>query len=406
MLLTTDIKDLNISGNELKKYLQKKNILYLLYKYGSLSGPVICSHIGVSLPTVLSLLNELVELKLVEVRGVGVSSGGRKPTMFGLCDNSMYVIACELGRYKGKITIYNGNNQHVTPIVYFDATIDDTDLVDKIYRSAGDLISKYKIEADKIYGMGLTMPGLIDEVRGINFTIENKAYRNVKERLEKKFKMLVYVNNDARMQAYGEYVFGAAKGFNNAIIVNWSWGIGLGMILDGKLYNGSTGFAGELSHIKVVEGGDLCICGKSGCLETVASANVLIKNAVKGIESGKVSQLTKKFKDQINSLHPENIIEAAKSGDEFSISLLNQIGLALGKGLSFIIQLLNPDIIVIEGPISAAKQYVLVPIQQSLNKHCLEQIYSSTKIVMSEDWEQSGLMGITAMIFKKIFFVV
>ena len=150
MLLTTDIKDLNISGNELKKYLQKKNILHLLYKYGSLSGPVICTRIGVSLPTALSLLNELVDSKLVEVRGAGVSSGGRKPTMFGLRKNSMFVIACELGRYKGKITIYNGNNQHVTPIVYFEATIDDADLADKIYQNATELISTYKIESDKI----------------------------------------------------------------------------------------------------------------------------------------------------------------------------------------------------------------------------------------------------------------
>ncbi len=403
MLLTTDIKDLNISGNELKKYLQKKNILHLLYKYGSLSGPVICNRIGVSLPTALSLLNELVDLKLVEVRGAGVSSGGRKPTMFGLRKNSMFVIACELGRYMGKITIYNGNNQHVTPIVYFEATINDTDLADKIYQNASELIAKHNVDEDKIYGVGLTMPGLVDEVKGINFTIENKEYRNVKERLEEKFDQLVYVNNDARMQAYGEYVFGAAKGFNNAVIVNWSWGIGVGMILDGKLYNGSTGFAGELSHIKVVEEGDLCICGKSGCLETVASANVLIKNAVNGIKTGKVSQLTEKFKDQIDALHSENIIEAAKSGDEFSISLLTQIGLALGKGLSFTIQLLNPNIIVLGGPISAANQYVLIPIQQSLNKYCLEQIYSNTKIAVSKDWEQSGLLGITAMIFQKIF---
>jgi len=153
MLLTTDIKDLNISGNELKKYLQKKNILHLLYKYGSLSGPVICNRIGVSLPTALSLLNELVDLRLVEIRGTGVSSGGRKPTMFGLRKNSMFVIACELGRYQGKITIYNGNNQHVTPIVYFDATINDTDLVDKIYQNATDLVTQHGIEDDKIYGV-------------------------------------------------------------------------------------------------------------------------------------------------------------------------------------------------------------------------------------------------------------
>ncbi len=403
MLLTTGINDLNISGNELKKYQQRKSILHLLYKHGSLSGPVICNRIGVSLPTALSLLNELVGLKLVEVRGAGVSSGGRKPTMFGLRKNSMFVIACELGRYKGKITIYNGNNQNVTPIVYFKTSIDDFELVDKIYENASELISKYNIEEDKIYGVGLTMPGLIDEVKGINFTIENKEYRNVKERLEEKFNTLVYVNNDARMQAYGEYIFGAAREFKNALIVNWSWGIGVGMILDGKLYNGSTGFAGELSHIKVVEDGELCICGKSGCLETIASANVLIRKAVEGINAGKISQLTKKFKNKTDELEAENIIDAAKSGDEFSISLLNQVGLALGKGLSFTIQLLNPNIIVLGGPMSAAKQYVLIPIQQSLNKYCLELIYSNTKIVVSKNWEQSGLLGITAMIFQKIF---
>lgn len=404
MVLSADKKKGGkLAGGELKKFRQKKMILNLLYKHGELSGAEVRSGIGVSLPTALATLNELIEQNLVEIRGVGTSNGGRKPTLFGLRKDSVFVIACELGRYSGKITLYNGNNQHVTPIVHFDATIDDDDLADKIYQTAAGLIEKHHIDEEKIYGIGLTMPGLIDEVNGINFTIKNKEYRNIKERLENKFGGLVYVNNDARMQAYGEFIFGAAKGYNNAVIVNWSWGIGVGMIIEGKLYNGSTGFAGELSHIKVVEDGDLCICGKSGCLETVASANVLLKKAVEGIKTGKVSQLTEKFKHQISSLKPENIIEAAKSGDEFSISLLHQIGLALGKGLSFTIQLLNPSIIVLGGPISTASQYVLVPIQQSLNKFCLEQIYSNTRIAVSEDWEQSGLLGVTAMMFQKIF---
>ena len=106
------------------------------------------------------------------------------------------------------------------------------------------------------------MPGLVDEVRGINYTIKNLKYNNVKERLENRFDKFVYVNNDARMQAYGEYIFGKAKGHSNAVIINWDLGIGMGMILNKKLYNGSTGFAGELSHTKFVDEGELCICGK------------------------------------------------------------------------------------------------------------------------------------------------
>jgi len=98
-----------------------------------------------------------------------------------------------------------------------------------------------------------------------------------------------------------------------------------------------------------------------------------------------------------------NIINATKQGDEFSINLLNNVGLALGKALSNTIQLLNPDIIVLGGVVSGANQYVLTPIQQSINQYCLEQISGNTKIVISENWEQSGLLGVTAMLFQKLF---
>lgn len=392
-----------LAGNELKKYRQKKKILQLLYSHENLSGPVISKRLGVSLPTVLSVLKELTESEFVEIKGAGKSSGGRKPTLFGLSDDSLFVVACELGRYSGKITVYNPHNKQITPVVTFETSIDDDELTDKIYENAQKLIKENTINADRILGVGLTMPGLIDEEKGINYTIKKPAFRNVGERLEKKFGKLVYVNNDARMQAYGEYIFGAAKGHHNAIVVNWSWGVGLGMIMGGKLYNGASGFAGEFSHIQLVENGNLCICGKRGCLETVTSAYVLLREAAKGITENKVSQLTENFKNNTDNLKPEDVINAAKSGDEFSIQLLHQLGLSLGKGLSITIQLVNPDIIVLGGPISAANQFVLNPIQQSLNKYCLEQIVANTQIVISDIWGQSGLLGITAMLFKKLF---
>lgn len=403
MKLIGDIAKSKLSGNGLKKHRQKKEILHLLYKHDTLSGPEMSKRIGVSLPTALSLLNELNELKFVEVRGAGESCGGRKPTMFGLSNNSIYVVACEIERYQGKINIYNSHNESVTPLRYFETSIDDDQLVEKIYKNAREMVTENSIDEDRILGVGVTMPGLIDEEKGINHTIKNRKYRNVKERLEEKFDTLVYVNNDARMQSYGEYIFGEARNHNNAIVVTWSWGVGLGIIVNGNLYNGSTGFAGELSHIQVVEDGDLCICGKRGCLETVTSAYVLLNEATKGIEENRVSQLTEIFRGRTKDLKPDDIINAARSGDEFSIQLLHKLGLSLGKGLSVTIQLLNPDIIVLGGPISAANQFVLTPIQQSLNQFCLEQIYTNTKIVISDIWEQSGLLGVTAMLYQMIF---
>ncbi|MEN8118263.1 MAG: ROK family protein, partial [Bacteroidota bacterium] len=253
------------------------------------------------------------------------------------------------------------------------------------------------------FGVGLAMPGLVDATKGINYTIKNKEFQNIKQRLEAKFNKLVYVNNDARMQAYGEFIFDAAKGSKDAIIINWNWGLGMGLILNGKLYNGSTGFAGELSHTKFVDDGELCICGKRGCLETVTSAYVLLNKAKEAIKKGIVSQLTNKFKNNIEDLQTDDILKAAKSGDEFSISLLNKVGLALGKALSNTIQLLNPEIIVIGGVVSGASQYILTPIQQAINQFSLEQISGNTKIVISENWKETGLLGVTAMLFQMLF---
>lgn len=403
MILLADTIKGELTGTQLKKYQQKKKILNLLYRNDTLSGPIIGKRIGVSLPTAISLLNELTDLNYVEQRGTGESRGGRKPTLFGLSDNSIYILACEIERYRAKLIVYNSHNKPVTPLVKFDTSIDDDQLTDKIFQHARQLIDENNIDEERLLGIGITLPGLIDEEKGINYTIKNKAFQNVKQRLEEKFEKLVYVNNDARMQAYGEYVFGAAKGHKNAMVVTWSYGVGLGLIVDGKLYNGAYGFAGELSHIQLVEDGKLCICGKRGCLETVASAYVLVREAKKGIEENKISQLTRQFKNRLDELKPEDVINAAKAGDEFSIHLLHQIGLALGKGLSITLQLLNPDIIVLGGPVSAANQFVLTSIQQSLNKYCLEQIYSNTKIVVSDIWEQSGLLGVTAMMYQKIF---
>ncbi len=403
MILIENIKDIKLSGNELKNYRRKKKMLNLLYQKNILSATSIGKSIGVSLPTAISLLKDLSDHNFVESRGTGMSRGGRKPMMFGLKNDSIFVVACELGRFKGKIGIYDSHNQLLAPLKIFESGLDDEKLVDKIYNETQALIRENKLSQERIFGVGLAMPGLINEQEGINYTIKNKAFQNVKERLEEKFHRLVYINNDARMQAYGEFVFGKAKGHANAMIINWNWGLGLGMILDGKLYNGATGFSGEFSHTKFVEDGELCICGKRGCLETVTSVYVLVKLAKEAVEKGTVSQLTGRFKGKADELKVEDIVVAAKQGDEFSIQLLNNVGLALGKALSNTIQLLNPDMIVLGGVVSEANQYVLTPIQQSINQYCLEQISGNTKIVISEIWEQSGLLGVTAMLFQKLF---
>lgn len=399
----TKYKRHTLSASEIKKLKQKKALLRELYNSDSKSAPELSKRIGISLPTTLILLQDLITSGMVRNMGTGSSTGGRKPSLYGLSDGAMYVIACDMGRYEAKLSVFNMKNQRITPLISIETHIDDDALVRKIHQAATELLHEFQIPEDKICGIAVDMPGLVDSVSGINYTIKNHQNQNIKSRLEKEFGTYVYVDNDARMQAYGEYLFGKARERKNAVVVNWSWGIGLGMILGGRLYGGHTGFAGELSHIQIAEEGDLCICGKRGCLETVASANTILRLARNGIKGGNVSQLTAQFLDKPEILIPENVIAAARAGDEFSITILNKVGLALGKGLAVLIQLVNPEIIVLGGLISKANQYVMTPIQQALNRYCLEKIANNTTIVTSEIYEQAGLLGSAAMVYENLF---
>jgi len=393
----------NISTTDLNKIRQKKKILSLLHTNGHTSATELAKLLKISLPTCIVLLNDLIATGYLKNIGVGESSGGRKPSLYGLSEGVFYVIACDFARYSANMAISDCYNNFVTPVIKIDTNIDDPHLVDKLYESAKKLMTDHDISEAKVFGLGVDMPGLISSKAGMNYTIKDKKRQNIRRDLKLKFNKLVYIDNDARMHAYGEFHFGAAKNYNDAIIIHWSWGLGLGIFVNGQLYSGKNGFAGEFSHIPMVENGELCICGKRGCLETIASSNTIMKRVAQGFEEKVISSLISQFKDHPEKVTPEDVILAARMGDEFCITILNEIGTAMGKGLSYIIQLLNPDLIVLSGPLSKAKQYILSPIQQSLNRLCLEKISESTPILISDMGDQSALLGTSEMIFQKVF---
>jgi predicted NBD/HSP70 family sugar kinase len=393
----------NITTTDLNKIRQKKKILSQLHTNGYTSATELAKLLKISLPTCIVLLNDLITSGYLKNIGVGESSGGRKPSLYGLSEDVLYVIACDFARYSANMAIFDCYNEFVTPVIQIDTNIDDPKLADKLFEAAKKLMADHDISETKVLGLGVDMPGLINSKSGINYTIKDKKHQNVGRDLKLKFNKPVYIDNDARMHAHGEFHFGVAKTFKDAIIIHWSWGLGLGIFVNGQLYSGKNGFAGEFSHIPMVDNGELCICGKRGCLETIASSNTIMKRVAQGFEDKVVSSLINQFSTHPEKVTPEDVILAARMGDEFCIAILNEIGTAMGKGLSYIIQLLNPEVIVLSGPLSKAKQYVLSPIQQSLNRLCLEKISESTPILISEMGDQSALLGTSEMIFQKVF---
>lgn len=393
----------NISTSGMNKIRQKKKLLSLLHANGHTSVTELAKSLKISLPTCTVLLNDLIASGYLKNIGIGESSGGRKPALYGLAEDLFYVIACDFDHHSANMAIFDCYNKFVTPISHIESSIDDPQLTDKLYMAALKLMKDQRIPESKIVGLGVDMPGLINSKAGINYTIKDKKRQNIRRDLSLRFNTLVHIDNDAKMHALGEFHFGAAKNFKDAIIIHWSWGLGLGIFINGQLYSGKNGFAGEFSHIPMIENGELCTCGKSGCLQTTASSKTIMKRVAQGFEDKNISSLIYHFKEHPERVTPEDVILSARQGDEFCIGILNEIGKSMGKGLSYIIQLLNPEVIVLSGPISKAKQYILSPIQQSLNRHCLEKISESTPIIISDMGDQSALLGTSEMIFQKVF---
>lgn len=209
------------------------------------------------------------------------------------------------------------------------------------------------------------------------------------------------LENDAKARTLAEMKFGAARDVPNAMLVLVEWGLGLGLILNGKLYKGQNGFSGEFSHIPIDPNGLLCNCGKIGCLETMASGQALVRYTIEALEANPNSLLFHYYQENVNLITPRRIIEAAKMGDALAIAQISKIGSALGKGVSYLIQILNPGVIIIGGGVSNASEYLLTPLQQSLYQYCLPQLRENIELRISPLDTDANVLGAAAVLIEQ-----
>ena len=394
------------SNTELKRHLQKIKILKHLYIKGPESNAAICDRFNISSPTSMKLLNQLLKEELVWKKGRGQSVGGRRPELYGLRDGSFFALGIHIEKFKLRLAIYDNNNNSIasTEVTPFSISR-EPEALDQLYELASHLIKDSAIDPDKLLGIGICMPGLVSNKEGRSFTYFLKAQEtdSLQQLLEKKFSRPVFILNDAKSACQAEFRFGLAQNKKNTLVLSLDWGLGLGIIMEGKMQNGASGFAGEFGHIPLIEDGLLCHCGKRGCLETVASGIALTRMAREGVRSGQSSMLNELGDEELEKIEPQDIIEAANKGDQFAINILSEIGVNLGKGIAILIQLYNPELIILEGKITEAKQYITTPVQQSINTYCMTQLRERTSIALSTLGSDASLLGAVAAVMEHIF---
>lgn len=397
----------SLTNIERKKYLQKIRLVKLLHTEGAKSNADICRVLNISSPTSIILLNELLSEGLIEKKGKGKSIGGRKPELYSLLNNSFYVLCIEMDRFKTEMAILDNNNNNITGIKSFSLRLTkDKSAIKLLHEFAEQLISSSGIDTNKLVGIGLGMPGLVDSNAGRNYTYlvsSSGDSKTLQDILEEKFNKPVYVQNDVKTNTLAECRFGLALNKKDALVLLMDWGIGLGIIMDGKLQSGMSGFAGEIGHIPFVKDGELCHCGKRGCLETVASGIALARMAKEGIKSGQTSILNTLSEEEIDQIEPQIVIDAANKGDQYAINILSQVGENLGKAVATLIQLFNPELIILGGKIAEAKQYITIPMRHAINTYCMTRIREHTKIVLSTLGHSAGILGSASIVIENTF---
>jgi glucokinase-like ROK family protein len=384
-----------------KKRLFRKKILKELYFQESLSCADICFKIDKSFPVTAKLVEDLIAENLVVESGYAVSTGGRRPLTYTLQKNVMYLVSVAMDQFVTKIAIMDMQNNFVSTIEKIVLPLPhNPDALQVLIKKIILVIEKSGIPREKFVGVGIGMPGFVDVKKGVNYTfLQLPGNKSITRHISEKIKMPVFIDNDSSLIALAELRFGAAREVSNAMVINIAWGIGLGLIINGELFRGHEGFAGEFSHIPLFLNGKLCSCGKTGCLETETSLLLIVERAREGIKAGRISKLKSLKCDDLEQ-DCDAIIEAVKSGDQFAIELFSKAGYNIGKGLAVLIHLLNPKTIILSGRGSSAGQIWHAPIQQSLNEYCIYRLHQSTGIEISTLGNEAELIGAAALVME------
>ena len=307
-----------------------------------------------------------------------------------------YYAGVDLGGTNTKIGILDidGNIFKSSIIKTFsDRDVDDT--LNRIWETIKNLVQELDIDIKNLSGIGIGIPGPVKDQSIVkffaNFPWEKNI--NVKELMEKISGVETKLDNDVNIIAMGEAKYGAAKGSSSSVTIALGTGIGGGIYINGSLISGFSGAGGEIGHIKLEKDGKLCGCGQRGCFEAYASATGMIREAVSRLAVNKSNLLYELIDRKIDKLKAKDIFDAAKQGDSFSLDIIEYETEYLAMGIGNILNILNPEVIVIGGGVALAGDILFNPLKEKLKKHVLPVALEDLKIVPGVLGNEAGIKG-------------
>lgn len=398
----TDLHTANIGGVAYKNIKLKKQILayFATHELGTIAE--LSKEFTVSIPKINESINELIEEKLVKDYGKQTSNVGRKPNNYGLEANSAFFIGVQVSHDYISIAMINMKKELIAHKEDIPFLLENNEQsLRNVCKEINDFIAKLPIKKEKILGIGVNLSGRINYRTGYSYSYFNFYEDPLSNFFEQELDILTFLENDTKALSYGEFSNDALTHEKDALFINVDNGIGLGIMINKQLYYGKSGFSGEFGHIPIFDNDIICKCGKKGCLETEASGRALRNKIIKELQGGATSILTKKF-NNLEDIRLKDIIQAAKKDDTLSIEAINEIGEKLGRGIAALINIFNPELIIIGGPLAKSEEYLSLPLKNAINKYSLSMVNKDTKIILSTQGEKFAAIGASLLLRDRL----
>ena len=389
----------NITGVAYKNINIKKIIISYLANTGNSTVADLCKELNLSAPKVANLLSDLIADGLVKDFGKIDSTGGRRPNLYGLIPESAFFVGVDVKRSHINLGITDLQKNMVRTVENIPYKLSNNrESLEELCSLISNFINEFYAPKDKILGIGINLSGRINYATGYSFSFFHFNEEPLSKVIESIVGIKIFLENDSRALAFGEFSSGVVKDEKNVLFLNLDYGIGMGILINSQLYYGKSGFAGEFGHIPIFKNEIICQCGKKGCLETEASGWALTRKFKEKLKDGSSTVI----KREVEEIELEDILEAATNDDTLAIELLAEIGENLGRGVAMLINIFNPELVILGGCLATTGEYLRLPIKSAVNKFSLSLVNSDTQLKVSKLGEKAGVIGACLLVRNRL----
>lgn len=372
---------------------EKKAILSLCTGKEKFSIADLARHLETSIPRVTRVVTEMISDGFLVESGKLESSAGRRPSLYGLNPDAGYFVGVDVGKDTLMIAVTNFSGELVRIIDDVPFVLSNTEAsVSELCNTVKTQVARAGVDVGHVRGYGVNLTGRVNYRTGYSYSFFVSEEKPIQQLLEAGFGHHVVVENDSRAMAYGEYMHGLEGSGDNVLFLNVGWGLGMGMVMDRKLFYGKSGFSGEIGHFPLLDNNCVCQCGKVGCLETGASGSALHRMVLEKLKEGRSSILSSAYKKG-ETITLADILDAVQREDVLAIECVEAVGSTLGRAIAGLINVFNPDLVVVGGRLSATERYLMPPLKSAVNKLSLNLVNSDTVIKVSRLGKTAGAIG-------------